>query len=84
MVKIMKANDRIKVHMYDTNGNEIKTRVFDRFLKCMKITENLVLTGMRKESLTSVMAIYLPHLSLLQVLLFLRMWKQESSIVLAI
>lgn len=33
MVKIMKANDRIKVHMYDTNGNEIKTRVFDKIFK---------------------------------------------------
>lgn len=26
----MKINDLVKVHMYDTNGREIKTRNFDR------------------------------------------------------
>ena len=29
----MTVNDRIKVHMYDTNGKEIKTRVFDKIFK---------------------------------------------------
>ncbi len=32
-MKIMTVNDRIKVHMYDTNGKEIKTRVFDKIFK---------------------------------------------------
>lgn len=29
----MTVNDRIKVHMYDTNGKEIKTKVFDKIFK---------------------------------------------------
>ena len=70
---MLKANDKIKVHLYDTINREIQTRHIDTVFTVYEKTENLELIGTPTEVHIHAMAIYLRLLITLQQLLFLRM-----------
>lgn len=61
----MKANDTIKVHLYDSSNKEIKTRNYDKTFCVYEKTENLELTGTQKKARTPARAIYSHLLKLL-------------------
>ena len=80
----IKANDKIKVHLYDTSNREIQTRHINTVFTVYEKNGKLGIDWNQKEVNTPAKVMFLHLLKHLQILLFLRMWKQEKIIILVI